>query len=422
MSGLRFVSKLLGGSGRRKGKPTRNRARSRFAVEALEDRRLMSHSGVTHHLPMMSSAHQHILVQHHMHVQQAPPSQFQQTNLVSDQVGVAPVLDPNLVNPWGISESPNGGAFWLSANGTGRSPLYLGDQNGSPINHLFDVSIPGGKPTGQVFNPFQSIMSNGNSTDFTVTDGTNSGPAVFIFASQTGAITGWNPAAGTPGGPFNISLFAQAGYQATDGANYTGLAIGNVGAAHFLYAADFHNGKVDVIDGQFHKTHLAGSFTDAHLPRGYAPYNIQNIGGNLFVTYAQQDAAKDGGFVPGQGKGFVDVYNSSGRLLQRVVSRGALNAPSSVVLAPPGFGSVSGDLLVANAGNGHIEVYDPSHHFAFRGELRGSNHRPITIPGLKALQVGNGVSSGDANAIYFTAAGNDGRHGLFGSLRVASGS
>jgi uncharacterized protein (TIGR03118 family) len=376
----------------------------------------MSHSGVTHHLPMMSTAH------HHTRAQQAPPTQFQQANLVSDQMGVAQVFDANLVNPWGISESPNGGAFWLSANGTGRSPLYLGDQNGSPISHLFDVSIPGGKPTGQVFNPFQSIMANGNSTDFTVTDGTHAGPAVFLFASQTGAITGWNPAAGAPGGLFNISLFAQAGYQATDAAIYTGLAIGNVGAAHYLYAADFHNGKVDVIDGQFHKTNLAGSFTGAHLPRGYAPYNIQNIGGNLFVTYAQQDAAKDGGFVPGRGKGFVDVYDTSGHLLERVVSRGALNAPSGVALAPTGFGSLGANLLIANSGDGHIVAYDPSHHFAFRGQLRGGQHRPITIPGLKAIQFGNGVSSGDANALYFTAAPHNGSHGLFGSLRVASGS
>jgi uncharacterized protein (TIGR03118 family) len=370
----------------------------------------------------MSPALHYSRAQHHLHAQHASASQVQQTNLVSNQPGVAQVLDTNLVNPWGISESPNGGAFWLSDNGTGLSPLYLGDQMGSAINHLFDVSIPGGKPTGQVFNQFQSVMSNGNSTDFTVTDGTNSAPAVFIFASQTGAITGWNPTVGTAGGPFNISLFAQAGFQAADGAIYTGLAIGNVGASHYLYATDFHNGKIDVIDGQFHKVSLAGAFTDAHLPRGFAPYNIQNVGGNLVVTYPQQDAARDGGFVPGQGRGFVDVYNTSGQLLQRIISRGALNAPSSVALAPAGFGSVSGDLLVANAGNGHIEVYDPSHHFAFRGELRGTNRRPITIPGLKALQFGNGVSSGDANALYFTAAHNNGRHGLFGSLRVVSGS
>jgi uncharacterized protein (TIGR03118 family) len=255
-----------------------------------------------------------------------------------------------------------------------------------------------------------------------VTDGTNSAPAVFLFASNTGAITGWHPAVGTPGGLFNISLFAQAGYQATDGANYTGLALGNVGTAHYLYAADFHNGKVDVIDGQFHKTVFAGGFTDRHLPRGYAPYNIQNIGGNLFVTYAKQDAAKDGGFAAGQSKGFVDVYDTSGHLLKRAASGGALNAPSGVAMAPAGFGSLGGNLLIANSGDGHIVAYDPSHHFAFRGLLSGARRRPITIPGLKAIQFGNGVSSGDANALYFTAARNNGSHGLYGSLRVASGS
>src|SRR5262249_8441859 len=158
MSALGFVSKWFGGRSRRSGTPAWNRARARFAVEALEDRRLMSHSGMPHHMPVKSAAHgtPHV-------VQRAVASQFQQANLVSDQMGVAQVFDPNLVNPWGISESPNGGAFWLSNNGTGLSPLYFGDQNGSPINHLFDVSIPGGKPTGTVFNPFQSVMSNGNS-------------------------------------------------------------------------------------------------------------------------------------------------------------------------------------------------------------------------------------------------------------------
>jgi uncharacterized protein (TIGR03118 family) len=414
MSALSFVSKLLGGSGRSKGKPTRKR--SRFVVEALEDRRLMSHSGLTHHVPMMSSAH------HQIHVRQAPPTQFQQTNLVSDQAGVAQVLDPNLVNPWGISASPNSGAFWLSDNGTARSPLYLGDQNGSPISHLFDVSIPGGLPTGQVFNPFQSNMSNGNSTDFTVTDGTNAGPAVFIFASETGAITGWNPAAGTPGGPFNISLFAQPGFKATDGADYTGLAIGNIGAAHYLYAADFHNGKVDVIDGQFHKTTLAGSFTDPHLPKEFAPFNIQNLGGNLYVTYAKRDAANDGNSVPGKGAGFVDVFDTSGHFLHRVASHGSLNAPWGLAIAPAGFGSFSGDLLVGNFGDGRINAYDPTHNYAFRGQLSSAHGKAVTIPGLWALQVGNGVSSGDTNALYFTAGPNGETHGLFGSLRVVSAS
>src|SRR5262249_42436470 len=241
---------------------------------------------------------------------------FQQINLVSDQAGVARLFDPNLVNPWGISESPNGGAFWLSDNRTGVSPLYFGDLAGSPLSHLFDVVIPGGRPTGTVFNPFQSIMANGNSNDFTITDGTNSGASVFLFASLTGAITGWNPGVGTPGGPFNISLFAQPCFQATDGAIYTGLAIGSVGDAHFLYAADFHNGKIDVIDGQFNLTSLPGSFTDPNLPRGYAPFNIQNLDGRLYVTYAQQDAARDGGSVFGQGRGIVDIFDTAGHLLE----------------------------------------------------------------------------------------------------------
>jgi uncharacterized protein (TIGR03118 family) len=414
MRGIRFVSNLFDGSLRRKGKPARTR--SRFVVEPLEDRRLMSHSGLSHHLPMISSAH------HQVHVRQASPSHVQQTNLVSDQPGVAQNTDPNLVNPWGISESPNGGAFWLSDNGTGLSPLYFGDQNGSPLNHLFDVSIPGGAPTGQVFNSFQSIMSNGNSTDFTVTDGTNSSPAVFIFASETGSITGWHPGVGTPGGPLNISLFAQPGYMATDGADYTGLAIGNVGTAHYLYAADFHNGKVDVIDGQFHKTTLAGSFTDHHLPKGFAPFNVQNLGGNLYVTYARRDAANDDNSVPGRGAGFVDVFDMSGHLLGRVATRGSLNAPWGLAMAPAGFGSFGGDLLVGNFGDGHINVYDPAHHYAFRGQLRGAHGKAVTIPGLWALQVGNGVSSGDTNAVYFTAGPNHETHGLFGSLRVAAGS
>jgi uncharacterized protein (TIGR03118 family) len=373
----------------------------------------MSHSGLTHHLPGMPLAH------HHQLAQRAHPSRFQQTNLVSDQPGVAQILDPNLVNPWGISASPNAGAFWLSDNVKGLSPLYLGDQNGSQLTHLFDVTIPRGAPTGTVFNPFQSIMSNGSSTDFSVTDGTSTGAAVFLFASETGAITGWNPAVGTPGGPFNISVFAQAGFQATDSASYTGLAIGNVGAAHFLYAADFHNGKIDMIDGQFHKTNLAGAFTDRHLPRGFAPFNIQNIGGALFVTYAKQDAARNNS-VPGKGKGFVDMFDMSGHLLHRVATHGSLNAPWGVALAPTGFGNLGKSLLVGNFGDGHINVYDTTHNFAFKGQLRGATGKPITISGLWALQFGNGVSSGDANALYFTAGPNNESHGLFGSLRAAA--
>jgi uncharacterized protein (TIGR03118 family) len=365
---------------------------------------------------MMPAPHRH----HHA-ARHAAPSRFQQTNLVSDQAGVAQSLDPTLTNAWGISAAPLAGAFWVSANGTGLSPLYLGDVNGSAIRQLFKVTIPGGSPTGQVFNINQPVMGTGNSTDFSVTDGTNTAASAFLFASTTGAITGWNPMVGQqiPFGNGTISGFAQAGFQAADGAVYTGLAAGDVGAAHFLYAADFHNGKIDVIDGQFHKTMPAGSFKDPNLPNGFAPFNVQNLGGKLYVTYARQDARRDGGTRPGQGQGFVDVFDTNGHLLRRVASGGHLNAPWGVALAPAGFGKFGGDMLVANSGNGHIEAYDPTHHFAFRGELRGTNGRPLTIRGLKALQVGNGVSSGDTNAVYFTAGPGNGAHGLFGSLRVS---
>ena len=177
-----------------------------------------------------------------------------------------------------------------------------------------------------------------------------------------------------------------------------------------------------MIDGQFHKTTLAGSFSDPHLPKAFAPFNIQNLGGKLYVTYAKRDAANDGDSVPGKGKGFVDVFYMSGHLLHRVASRGSLNAPWGVALAPAGFGSFSGDLLVGNLGYGHINAYDPAHNYAFRGQLRNTDGKAVTIPGLWALQVGNGVSSGDASALYFTAGPNHYSHGLFGSLRVVSGS
>src|SRR5262249_34293805 len=151
----------------------------------------------------------------------------------------------------------------------------------------FKVMIPGGRPTGQVFNINQPIMGTGNSADFSVTDGTQTGASVFIFASLTGAITGWNPGVGAPiQTPFGmLSGVAEVGFQAAAGAVYTGLAIGDVGTAHFLYAADFHNGKIDVLDGQFHKVALGangfGTFTDHNLPPGFAPFNVQNLGGRL---------------------------------------------------------------------------------------------------------------------------------------------
>jgi uncharacterized protein (TIGR03118 family) len=413
MSVLSCVTRWLRDGGRRKGPAAPRPIRGRLGLEALEERALLSASGLAP-LPFAPNAHASTV------------TLFQQTNLVSDQPGVALNLDPTLVNAWGISAAPSGGAFWVSSNGSGLSELYLGDVNGSPILQPFKVTIPGGSPTGQVFNINQPLMGTGNSADFSVSDGTYTGASVFLFASKTGAITGWNPGVGTPvQTPFGpLSGTAEVGFQATDGAIYTGLAAGDVGTAHFLYAADFHNGKIDVLDGQFHKVALGvngfGRFTDPNLPAGFAPFNVQNLGGKLFVTYAQQDAARDGGSVAGLGKGFVDVYDNSGHLLQRVASGGMLNAPWGVALAPAGFGSFGGDLLVGNFGDGHIDAFDPTHHFAFAGQLRGADGTPVTISGLWGLQFGNGASAGDANTLYFSAGPAHGTHGLFGSLSEAT--
>ena len=345
---------------------------------------------------------------------------FDQTNLVSDQFGVAQIQDKTLVNAWGISAAPAAGAFWVSSAGKNLSELYFGDLNGSAIAQPFKVNIAG-SPTGQVFNVNQPLMGTGNSTDFSVTDGKNTGASAFIFATTNGKIFGWNPAVGNqiPFGGATISNQAEVGFSSSNHAIYTGLAIGNVGNSHFLYAADFKNGKIDVVNGQFKKTTLSGSFKDPSIPAGYAPFNVQNLNGHLYVTYAQQDPAHPGGRVFGLGRGFVDEFSTSGNLIRRIASHGSLNAPWGVAIAPKNFGSFSGDLLVGNLGDGHITAYDPSKNFASEGQLKNANGHTIAVDGLWGLQFGNGQSSGDANALYFSAGPGHYQHGLFGSLRIA---
>jgi uncharacterized protein (TIGR03118 family) len=334
------------------------------------------------------------------------------TNLISDQPGVAAVTDPTLVNAWGISLSPTGGAFWVSANGSNLSEVYGGDVNGSAITQPFKVNIPGGEPTGQVFN------GTGSATDFSVTDGTNTKPAVFIFASEAGMITAWNPAVGVAAGGHPPSLTAEVGFTASDGAVYKGLALGQVNGANFLYAADFHNNKIDVIDGTFHKVTLGAngfeSFADPNLPAGYAPFGIANIGGKLYVSYAQQDSAAHDD-VAGHGHGFIDVFEPNGHFDMQLVSRGDLNSPWGMVQAPAGFGDFANDLLVGNFGDGRIHSYDPTSGQEL-GTLSESRGHPLVIDGLWGLAFGNGHTAGDAGSLYF-AAGPDGEaHGLFGKI------
>jgi len=268
---------------------------------------------------------------------------FHQTNLVSDQPGVALITDPNLVNPWGISMTATS-PFWVANNGTGTATLYAGDVKGSPfVKNSLVVTIPGLLPTGTVSN---------STPDFAVSAGGATARSLFIFASQVGIVSGWN--AGVPPPP--TSTHAQIG--GSSDAVYTGLAIGQVvttqGTSNYLYAADFEHSHIDVYDKTFHIVDsLDGTFSDPNIPNSYSPFNIQNLGGKLYITYAQQ-SHKAPAEETDRGSGFVDVFDTSGHLLQRLIKGNHLNAPWGIALAPADFGPFSGALIVGNFGNGYI--------------------------------------------------------------------
>jgi uncharacterized protein (TIGR03118 family) len=335
----------------------------------------------------------------------ASGNQYTVHNLVSDQPGVADHTDGNLVNAWGIAASASS-PWWVADNGTNVSTLYNGDGVAQFQPTPLVVNVAGG-PTGTVFN---------GSPGFVISDGTNSGPARFLFATEAGTIRGWSPAVPPP--PLSTQTFVgpNDADQSGAGAIFKGLAI----AGDRLFANDFHNAKVDVFDSSFHL--IPGGFVDPKLPQGYAPFGIQNIGGKIFVTYAKQDAdAKDE--VAGQGLGLVDEYSTDGTLLARVAQHGLLNAPWGIAMAPSNFGSASGDLLIGNFGDGRINVFEPNKHGTFtpRGHLSGTDHKPITIDGLWGIGFGNGAGSGDTDDLYFAAGPGDEHHGLFGEVGVASG-
>lgn len=319
------------------------------------------------------------------------------TNLVSDEPG-ALIQDTNLVNPWGIAINPAAGAFWVSNNGTGTSTLYLGDVNGSAFQQVpLVVAIPDAVPTGVVFN---------STTDFLITNGTDTSPALFIFVSEAGTVSAWNT---------NVPLNSPAIVGATvTGAIFKAVTIGSNATGNFLYAADFHNHQIDVFDAGFNLVTLTGSFTDPAIPPEYAPFNIQNINGSLYVTYALADAASEDE-VAGKKLGFVSVYDTDGNLVKHLIEHGKLNAPWGLALAPADFGPLSNALLVGNFGNGQINGYDPSTG-AFIGKLKTKPGKKA-LEGLWAISFGNGVSAGDLNTLYFTAGPEDETHGRFGSIR-----
>jgi uncharacterized protein (TIGR03118 family) len=320
-------------------------------------------------------------------------------NLVSDGAVPADRTDPNLVNGWGLTSGPTT-PWWVADNGTDRSTLYRGDGTIVPLV----VSVDGG-PTGAVFN---------GTTDFVVSDGTFSGAARFIFASEDGKIRGWN--SNVPPG----STMAQVGADRSGvGAIYKGLTLASTTAGNFLYAADFHNARVDMFNRTFQVVTPPGAFVDPGVPAGYAPFGIRNLGGRIYVTYAKQDAAAEDE-IAGQGRGFVSVFSTSGEFLERVATHGQLDAPWGLAFAPAGFGKFSGDLLVGNFGNGRINAYEPQSDGTFElvGPLRGHDNRPLEIDGLWGIAFGNGNGAGPTTTLFFAAGPGDEEHGLFGKIEA----
>lgn len=325
----------------------------------------------------------------------------QATVLTSDIVNISVNTDANLVNPWGMSANPSG-PWWVSDNGTGLSTLY--NAAGTPQGLV--VTIPSGNgtdtgtPTGQVYN---------GTTDFKI----NGTPAHFIFAGEDGTISGWYT---------GTSANLVVNNSGSGNAVYKGIALAAAGGANYLYVANFHNGSVDVFDANF-ATHSFGSgaFQDSTIPTGYAPFNVANIGGGkLAVTYAKQDADKHDD-VPGPGNGYLDIFDTSGNLVQRFQHSVFLNSPWAVVMAPAtGFGGFSGDLLVGQFGSGAIVAYNPTTG-NLAALLLDPNILQLQINGLWGLGFGNGGTAGPTTTLFFTAGVFGEAHGLFGSIVALPG-
>jgi uncharacterized protein (TIGR03118 family) len=389
----------------------------------------------------------------------SPSGTVLQTNLVSDLGGVADLTDPNLVNPWGISES-TGSPFWISDNNAGLSTLYNVPGTGSTpasinplaVNIPTPVGLTGGTPTGTVFN---TALAAGA---FPITGPSKSAPtatlpAVFLFVTEDGTIVGWNPGIDPTGkfdGPGGASTHAVIGSDNSGnnftnpdpdqqtGAVYKGLAIATAStpiistdadSTALLYASNFRAGTVDVYDAKLKPVTLpAGAFSDPRLQPGFAPFNVQTLNGKIYVTFARQNAAKHDDLA-GPHRGFVDVFNPDGSPVLphgnvRLVTRGPLDSPWGLAIAPQGFaglGAPDNDpvLLVGNFGDGLVNAFDANNGYPL-GQLKDPDGEPIRVDGLWALKVGNGGNGGAADTVYFTAGLFGETHGLLGSLTTAA--
>jgi uncharacterized protein (TIGR03118 family) len=332
----------------------------------------------------------------------------QQVNLVSDVPGQAPLLDPDVVNPWGLALGATS-PLWSANNGNDTSTLYTSAPGAVTAAKVptVRVTLPGSPalPTGQVANA---------GAGFVLSNATTSGPARFIFSTITGRIEAWSPAVDP--------LLGAAEIKATvPGAVYTGLAEATATAGDQLYAANFGQSRIDVFSSSFAKvTTPSWAFRDVFLPKGYAPFNVQALNGNVFVTYAKPDP-KTGKELRGKGLGFVDEYTPDGRFVTRVASRDTLDAPWGLAIAPASWGTLAGSLLIGDFGDGRINVVGVDRHGRFDHHIEGqvrdsSTGRVLSIPGLWALLPGT-ATTGGTDSVWFSAGIDNEQHGLIGVLR-----
>jgi uncharacterized protein (TIGR03118 family) len=346
-------------------------------------------------------------------------SAFSLTRLVADTAGgTAGNTDTNLVNPWGLSIPAGTAPAWVANNHSETSTLY--DGNGKPQPHAAPLAVSfAASAAGTTFDP-TGIVFNASTTDFTVSSAGKSGVAKFLFDGEGGMIAGWNP---TVDGTHAITMYTDAG-----GAVYKGLAVAQNAGKSFLYAADFHNGKVDVFNSAFLKqttSATAFTFADPGIPAGYAPFGIQAIANGaagatqIYVTYAKQLAPDNHDNVDGAGLGYVDIYDTNGKLIKQLAATGALNAPWGLALAPSDFGTFSGALLVGNFGDGNINAYDAAAGTLI-GTVNDSTGKAIATPGLWGIAFGNDANNQPHNTLFLAAGPNNEANGSYGRIDVGA--
>ena len=364
-----------------------------------------------------------------------PAQHYKQTNLVSDIMGMAPVNDPNLKNPWGLTRS-SGSPWWIGNNNSGTSTLYDGsgnpanffpdphpDSNGnginSPFNNFVMVPPPGFAPGTQ--SAPTGVVFNGSKTDFLLVPGKPATQAIFIFATEDGTISGWNPGVNPPTSVTNAILKVDHSDNGSpNSAVYKGMTSAEIDGSKFLYVTNFRSAKVEVYDTNFTRKFLGDdAFIAEEVPFGFAPFNIQNIGGTLFVTYAKQDGPRHDP-VGGDGLGFVELFTPSGQHIGHLQHGDWLNAPWGVVWTTRDFGEFSNAILVGNFRSGWIAAFNGFTH-KFIGFLKNPDDSLVTIDGIWSLTFGNDGNAGPANTLFFTAGINNENDGLFGTLTPVDG-